>query len=518
MTDISNIEIDISENSYKYSQNKHNKYVDFYKNTKNKDEEYWGLGIENESYLMFEKLAPVNKDFMLKNHKRERYSVNYWLNYKTDVMDKELSKLPPQLLLPTYINGYLFQKTDYYGEPTRKYTRNAEPNPKFIGKTIDEYIREKTPVINKLFTNNMIYDGDTFEFTTFNFYKTNVRNVIGELNFIKKAFLTEVNHLLIDNKPKNLDISKNYIFNDKIIYPPFNYGFAKFLTNKDNLAICNNGTYHINITLPTELNKKGEIANADNFKDVHSNAIKLIQWFEPFLIALYGSPDIMNLINERYAGGSLRLMMSRYIGLGTYNTTDMIKGKMLNDFKYKNNYDISGDNQAYHWFSKLHQDSPYNPPDTIGYDINYNKFTKHGIELRIFDYFPEEYLEDIINFIILLCQHSFYNQIPDPHFETHWSTFVIDCIKNGSDAKVNYFFYLRLRQLLDIDYIGCCWIFESKRDRTVLEVLNELAEHLYNNYKDFSICEKMSPDMKSIKFVDYNRKIKNEFKKLLKIN
>ena len=29
---------------------------------------------------------------------------------------------------------------------------------------------------------------------------------------------------------------------------------------------------------------------------------------------------------------------------------------------------------------------------------------KHGIELRIFDYFPEKYLEDIINFIVLLCQ------------------------------------------------------------------------------------------------------------------
>ena len=510
MTDISNIDIDISENSYKYSQDKHVKYEDFYRNYKSKDTEYWGIGIENESYMMFEKLVPVNKNFLLNNQKRERYSVDYWLNYKKDILDKHFSKLPNDVMLPIYINGYLFQKTDYYGEPTRKYAKNAPPNPNFIGKTIDEYIREKTPIINKLFTNNMIYDGDTFEFTTYYFYKTNVQTVIEELNFIKKAFLREVNHHLVDNKPSNLDISKNYIFNDKIIYPPFNYGFAKFLTNKNNLAICNNGTYHINITLPTELNKKGEIANEENFRDVHSNAIKLIQWFEPFLIALYGSPDIMHLLDNKYAGGSLRLMMSRYIGLGTYDSDKMIKGKMLNDFDYKKDT---------HWFTQLHEDSPYNPPDKIGYDVNYNKFKKHGIEIRIFDYFPEEYLESIMNFIILLCQYSFYNKISNPQDESLWSNFVVDCIKNGSEAKVNYALYMRLKLLLDINYTSCCgWMFESKRDRTVIEVIEEIKEYLYKTYKNFSICEKMSPDMKPFKFVDYNKIIKNEFKKLLKIN
>ena len=59
----------------------------------------------------------------------------------------------------------------------------------------------------------------------------------------------------------------------------------------------------------------------------------------------------------------------------------------LNDFEYKN---------TSHYFNKLHKNSPYIPPTTIGYDFNYNKFIKHGIELRIFDSFPEEYLEDII--------------------------------------------------------------------------------------------------------------------------
>jgi hypothetical protein len=507
MANESNIIVDLSENEYKYSQEKHNKYYNFYSNRKESDTEYWGLGIENESYLMFDKLVSVNKDFIINNQKRERYSVNYWDNFKKETMNNELKNIANEIQIPVYLNGYLFQKTDYYGEHTKRYTKKGEVNPKFIGKTIDDYIREKTPVINSLFNNNMIYDGDTIEFITYDFYKTKVKNVVDELKFIKDKFLKEINKLLVDNKPT--DVSNNYIFNDKIIYPPFNYGFAKFLTNKNNIAICNNGTYHINITLPTQLNKKGEIENQEIFRDVHSNAIKLIQWIEPFLIGLYGTPDIMHTLNETYAGGSLRLMLSRYIGLGTYDSNKMIKGKMLNNFDYSNNN---------HWYTKLHENSPYSPPEKIGYDINYNKFTKHGIEIRIFDYFPENYLEDIINFIILVCQHSYYTEIESPLENELWKDFTIQCIKKGSEAKVNYLLYCKLKYIFDINYINCWdFFFESKKDRTLISVLNEIKNNLYDNYKDFSICKKMSPDMKKINFIDYNKEIKEEYKKLLKI-
>ena len=41
---------------------KHAKYVDFYKKIK-PEKEYWGLGIENECYLMFDGLDSVTPDF-----------------------------------------------------------------------------------------------------------------------------------------------------------------------------------------------------------------------------------------------------------------------------------------------------------------------------------------------------------------------------------------------------------------------------------------------------------------------
>jgi hypothetical protein len=508
INDIScNIE-DISNNDdiYKFFQEKHVKYDQFYENNKNRDKEYWGIGIENESYMMFNKSISVTKEFLINNHKRERYSVDYWVNFKQDLFNKALEKLPDTIELPVYINGYLFQKTDLYGEPTKKYTKLAEPNPKFSGTTIDQYLKNKSSTFNKLFEKQMIYDGDTFEFTTYNFYKTNVKSVVNELIQIKTEFISEINKkLVIDTS--DVDLSKNYLFKDTIIYPPFNYGFAKFLTNMNNLSICNNGTYHINITLPTPLNNKGEIENQEKFKQVHSNAIKIIQWMEPFLIALYGSPDIMHLLDSRYSGGSLRLCISRYIGLGTYDSDKMIKGKMLNDFEYK----------IGHYFNQLHHNSIYNPPEKIGYDFNYNKFQKHGIELRIFDYFPEKYLEDIINFIILLCQFSIYSNIPNPQDDILWNQFVVDCIQKGSEAMVSVGLYNRLLLLFDIN-LGCCIpMCQNNKPKKILDVMTIISTYLYENYCDFSLVQKMSPEIKPIQFVDYNSIIKNEFKKMLKI-
>ena len=493
----------MGDTSDKSSQDKHLKYYDFYENFKNtKDKEYWGIGIENESYLMFQELITVKKEFIQNNHKRERYSVNYWANFKEDILKKTLDNLPENVSIPVYVNGYLFQKTDVYGEPIKLYTKNSEPNPKFSGETIDEYLIRKSLIYNKLFDKNMIFDGDTFEFTTYDFYKTNVKNVVKELMTVKKNFLDEVNHHLFINKK-----GKKHLFTEKLIFPKFNYGFAKFLTNPNNVAICNNGTYHINITLPTELNEKEQIKNPEHFKVIHGNAIRAIQWFEPFLVALYGSPDILHLLNKDYAGGSLRLMMSRYIGLGIYNEKEMRKGKLLNDFDYKNKN---------HYFEKLHKNSPYNPPETIGYDFNYNKFLKHGIELRIFDYFPEEYLEDIINFIILLCQYSIDFEMPDPKEDEDWQQFVIDIIKNGSNVLVPINLKIKINKVFNTtNNSAFSFLLRKQHPVSILHFMNKIGIKLFDKYGEGPIVKKLSPNMKIIHFVDFNKMVKEKFSELI---
>jgi len=477
----------------KQSQHKHLKYLEFYKQQINQDTEYWGLGIENESYLMFDGLELTMKDFLLRNHKPERYSVNYWANYKPDPLAATLKTLPKQVKLPVYINSYMFRKCDLLGEHKTIRGKKLVANPKFSDETVDEYLRRVSPVINRLFEKNLIYDGDTFEFTTFNFYKTTVPAVINELKGIKNEFINEINKRLV---------SKFTTFKRKIIYPPFNYGFARFNSNPDNLAICNNGTYHINITLPTPLNAAGEIENLDEFKKIHANAIRAIQWIEPFLAGLYGSPDILHVLNPLYSAGSQRLSLSRYIGLGTYDTNVMEKGKLLDTFDYRR-YNM--------YFNNFHKNSPYVPPLTTGYDINYNKFTKHGIELRIFDYFPEKYLESVINLLILVCQYSINNDIPDPKLSEEWNELVINSIKTGSDTQVKPEMYLNLYKIFNIGIWCTWWPFHL----SLQTIINRIASDLYYKCKDMPVCKKMSPKMKYVELYNYNAELKKEQQKQL---
>ena len=484
----------------KQSFEKHQKYLNFYdnrfgligdrvgSNDTTDEEEFWGIGIENESYLMFQDMETVTNRFVQTNHKPERYSVNYWRNYRHLPLMAALEKLPKQIQVPTYVNSYFFRHADLLGEHATTYSAKPQENPKFSGETIDQHLRRVSPEFNKLFETNMIYDGDTFEFTTFNFYKATVVNTVKELKEIKRSFLDIINKRIV---------SKFTVFKKPLVYPPHNYGFTKFLSNPSNIAICNNATYHINITLPTKLSPSGSIKNPEQFKAQHSNAIKAIQWIEPLLIALYGSPDILHALDQTYSQGSQRLAFSRYIGLGTYDTRAMEKGKLLDTYKY------TDDSQTY--FTDMHKDSPYKPPETIGYDFNYNKFKNHGIELRILDWFPEEYLESVINLLILVCQHSVRNVIPDPRDCGLWKEFCAAAIMKGSNVKVRADFYLKLYMIFGMPLATCLPVY---RNKSVLYVLNKISDSLYQANQSGSLCIKMSPGMRPIQLVDYNKIVK----------
>ena len=62
----------------KFKDNKHQKYKSQY----GKNELYWGIGIENEMYLQCSYKATVSSAFLKKNHKPERYSIDYYKSYK----------------------------------------------------------------------------------------------------------------------------------------------------------------------------------------------------------------------------------------------------------------------------------------------------------------------------------------------------------------------------------------------------------------------------------------------------
>jgi hypothetical protein len=114
------------------SQHKHAKYM----NVCIPGEEYWGIGIENETYIELEGGIEVSAEFLRKNQKRERYSVNYWTQYKPGavnaVLDAWIAGLPQKeqtsIRLPLLLNGHSFTKCDAQGEHLTTYEQYPQPN------------------------------------------------------------------------------------------------------------------------------------------------------------------------------------------------------------------------------------------------------------------------------------------------------------------------------------------------------------------------------------------------------
>jgi hypothetical protein len=327
-----------------------------------------------------------------------------------------------------------------------------------------------------------------------NFYKNNVKSCVEELIEYKKEFLEKVNNTFQKN-----DIFSTY---GSVIFPEINHGFVKFMTNMYNVTICNNSTYHINITLPTKLDRDGKIRYRKKFIEEHMNAARGVQWIEPFLVALYGSPDIFSVLSEKFHKGSARLSFCRYVGLCNYNTEEKetILGKKLNDL----------DSSKVKWYNALTQGSPYIPLDTIGYDINFNKFENHGLEFRFFDWFPECYLEDIMNILVLVMDFSIRHKFKNPIRDDVWNEVCKGCVQQGNEYK--------LTKGIENHFIENFIPLESgtiEYNENIEVFFQSIVDMLYKHRTDIS--EKLSPNMSCPKIFNYNGDIWNKYKEILKV-
>jgi hypothetical protein len=142
--------------------------------------------------------------------------------------------------LPYLMNSHELLKNDLHAQPMNNYDKGATPNKKFSGQTVFEYMQSRDDYFKNEFNKSFCFDGDTIEFMTQNFYKKTIQDVIKELIHDKKVFLDKINAL-------NLPIAKEQQFH----YPLKNHGFARFTTNKNNLAIFNAGGFDLTRALPT---------------------------------------------------------------------------------------------------------------------------------------------------------------------------------------------------------------------------------------------------------------------------
>ena len=137
--------------------------------------------------------------------------------------------------------------------------------------------------------------------------------------------------------------------------------------------------------------------------------------------------------------------------------------------------------------------------DKIGYDINFNKFKNHGVEIRFFDWFPEQYLTDLINFFILLAAHSLASvssHVPIAYITTRYNTLIEHCIKQG-------FAYT-----LTVD--ECNVILNDLQlplatiPMTAHTLLTAISDTLYELHHNSPTINLMSPALKRPVLVNYN--------------
>jgi hypothetical protein len=408
---------------FTYEKYKH--YQDVYQ----PNDMYWGLGVEHETYLETNKLKQVSHKELKEHRQPERYSIHYYDVYDTELLEKTFEDLFPsesasKILLPILCNSHSFVKTDRNGEHPMTADRIPKPNPKCQELILFEWMKLENPdVFSEEFNRTFTFDGDTIEFMTQNYYKTTISHVILELTQIEKNFLRACNSL-----PRE-GILKQYA---PLSIMKHNYPFASYLTNMKNNAMFNNGTIHINITLPTKLNEKAEIENPELFQKQHQSFARAIQWISPLLVAVYGSPDPLSeskQFGHRYAAGSQRIAVSRYVGLGTYDTNEMKPGAILT----KKKEEISHKD----WYESFYQKANYKPLDEYGMDINFNKHSRHGLEIRFLDAMILTQLEEVMQFLIHLADCSLENNIVNPTESKRWHDMAERCVHLGKGYQMS---------------------------------------------------------------------------------
>jgi hypothetical protein len=433
---------------------------------------YWGLGIENEIYLEFDKKKRFTKEEFVKNHTRERYSVDYFSNYKKDYLDQAMKLVSKDVELPILLKSHSFSKTDVYNQPQTLCEKDAPPNPKYSGKTLLDILVERNPYFKDSYDVKWVFDGDTVEFPTRNFYNVNLKSVLAELKDVKKEFIDELNATL---KKDNIF---EYYGSVKIMDQ--NYPFATYMTNLSNIAMFNNGTLHYNITLPTELDESGKIKDYAKFVKEHSTACKWIQWMEPFFLAKYGSEDPFSKITHFYpevqeysSGASQRCAVSRYIGIGTYDTDAMEPGKILTKSIDK----IQKPDQDW-WFDRFYENASYIKLDEIGMDINFNKHFNHGIEIRFFDHLSkEDQIKESFANLIHLMDHALDKDVENPVKTPEWNDFVYKTMIHGKNYLMNEKEIAVYEKLFEV----------VLKSRNIILVFDEIFDSLAQKYTEIDV-------------------------------
>ncbi len=476
---------------------------------------YWGIGLENETYIQFQDPLTVSGAFIQEKVGRERYSLDYTTYYKPGSLSLALKTgfdTNKNYFISRMINSHSLEKLDlkYNHKTIAKKIETEAPdngsisietieNPDYLGKSILENFLEKQPFnISSMITTktnpmgSVCFDGDSIEFVTKYFENRTIEESCKELITTKNLFVDKIN--------------ESGVLEEKLHFPAYNSGLNMFMSNQENIVLFNNGTYHFHLTLPT-LTQNSRIVDYDAFDKTHANAMYLLQWFQPLFIATLGSPDIMGVISEKfnldknYALGSMRNAMSRYIGVGTYNKV-MPKGKILtyNVEDFRKLLKFTKEENIW-WRDQIENDMEYNLLSDVGLDFNQEKMYQSGFEFRSFDEFPISYLQDVLYAILLICEHSLnVTDVAWGHDSKVWNNIIFKSLKHGYTTEMTAEEKAEVLELLQLTH------FKSEFETIVLldEFFFKILEVLHDKYKDNNVCINAMSNQKRDRFTRWN--------------
>ena len=301
------------------------------------------------------------------------------------------------------------------------------------------------------------------------------------------------NNFLLNQYPfamsSNIRVRKNY------------NSLSKSLLKKHYIDYC--GSYHYTITLPFKEKNLYTKNDEKKFVDEHYNFGAMFQWIEPLLLAAFFSCDQDSVgTKKRRIKGSFRIAR---IGWGNLAGSDMRKtdkgiGRYANVKPYwRNSFDFYqsdivdlcmqpnpklGEKNAVSSFSSNIR--TFGPdPDDPEKRISGAKMTiPNGVEIRIFDHFPSNYLIQLLRIIILIAANSYRNKVDKFVYEDEeWIKTTQKIMLKGWKANIDPLFINKLENILDIKII--------LKSYKAYDVLCAVVDELYEKNKNSDIVYMM---------------------------
>jgi len=265
------------------------------------------------------------------------------------------------------------------------------------------------------------------------------------------------------------------------------------------------GSYHITITLPHTRD-----ISTNDFVKMHQNMAQQIQWLEPLLVTAFFSPTQSAVGNSEHnePEGSYRVMT---IGWGNFGGSDLrkmgtngldrgssyksslwrktlnFKGtKKLNECakvapnQYKKSKSIhTGDFRTFGIEKDLEKcNKLYNPSDCVtGRADGKPMAPPFGMEIRIFDHFPSEYLLDLIRIILLIGCNAQRHQPKDyVNSDRRWIIALRSIMRDGWNATVDSKYITALRTNLGLPV--------NTSSMLAFDIFKQIVHELYEVNKD----------------------------------